>query len=546
MKRFIGLILCAAVLLTLMQPAAGASPAPNPRLRIGLSFGSGALVSANLDNHTGSGYEFGYLDADMQFIPVGSTAQSKITMVKNRNVYLSGGTYSDTPADTAIGAFHTPQGSYSSREEAEAITAGLREQGVPAFVSYSSGVWLVRSGSFTDSGGGARATGSNRCISVVVTGTTDILFQFDYGEAYHFCVRPIAPEGVEAQTWHQARRYYGMFEFRRHDGNNLSVFSVVNMQQYVKGVIPYEMSPSWPVEALKAQAVSARSYAASNLNRHRSDGFSICTTVHCQVYRGTAQASETSDRAVDETLGHYLTYNGQLCDTFYYSSNGGASENSENVWSTAIPYLRGIVDPYENPSQIPSYQWQFTFTNAQLSAYFNQNGRANSGVSNFYIDRYTAMGNVLSVTVLDSGGGTLAVYTKESARSLIRSLSGTGNALSQRYTITSGDAMLTAVSSGGRTMAHTDLGGLYAIDGSGNTVLLPPSGAVSLIDRAGLLYPLPTQSNPNTGVYTVSGRGHGHNVGMSQWGARGMADLGMTYEQILKHYFTGVEISYAG
>ena len=543
MKRFLSLLLCAAALFALTRPAAEAAPAPNPRLRIGLAYGANAMAAANLDNHTGSGYEFGYLGDGMAFIPVGYTAETKITVVKNRNVYLSGGTYSDTPADTAVGAFHTPHGAYTVRGEAETAAAALREQGAPAFVSYRNGGWLVRSGSFTDSGGGARETGSQYCVSVVVTGTADILFQFDGGETYPLCVRPAAPEESAAQTWHRQRRYYGLFEFRRFDGNNLSVCGVVDMQEYVKGVIPYEMSPSWPLEALKAQAVSARSYAVSNAGRHRGDGFDLCTSVHCQVYYGTAQASDISNQAVDETYGQYLMYGGQPCNTVYHSSDGGATEDSENVWTNAVPYLRGVPDPYEDPSLIPGYQWQYTFTNAQISAYLNQNGRANAGVSGFYIDRYTAMGNVLSVTVLDNSGRTLAVYTKESARSLIRSLSGSSGALSQRYTVFSGNTMLTAISANGATAAYSDLRGLYAVDGSGNAVQLPQSGTVDLIVSGGLLYGLPVQPAANAGVYTVSGRGHGHNVGMSQWGARGMADRGFTYDRILKHYFTGAEIS---
>ena len=548
MKRLICLLLCAALLIIVPQPAAFALPAANPVLRIGLAFGANAMTAANLDHFAGSGYEFGYLDGEMTFIPVGATAESKITMVKNRNVYLSdAGVYSDTPSAAIVGAFHTPHGTHPSREGAEAAAAELRAQGTPAFVSFRSGEWLVRSGSFTDSDGGARETGSNRCVSVVRTGTTDIIFQFDFGETHHLAVRPIPPEGGGAAvTWHNRRRYYGLFEFRRFDGNDMSVVNVVDMQQYIKGVVPYEMSPSWPLEALKAQAVSARSYSVSNLSRHRNDGFSLCTAIHCQVYYGTAQASETSDRAVDETFGHYLMYDGQPCNTVYHSSAGGATEDSENVWTQAIPYLRGVADSYENAAQIPGYQWQYTFTNAQLTEYLNRNGRANTGVANFYISRHTAMGNVFSVTMTDSAGSVIATYSRENARTVIRSISGASNSLSLRYSVSSGDAALTVLSSGGATASFSGTGSLYAVGADGNPILLPSAGEVSLIDSQGLLYPLPANPNPNTGVYTVTGRGNGHNVGMSQWGARGMADLGYTYDQILTHYFTGTEIVPAG
>jgi stage II sporulation protein D len=550
MKRFISVLLCAVTLTVFLPVRAEASAAANPTLRIGLSYGSNALFSANLQNHVGSGYEFGYLDADMQFIALGYTAQTKITVTKNRNVYLAAdGTYTETVTSHAVGAFHTPHGTYPAREEAEAAAAGLRAQGVPAFVSWQSREWLVRSNSFTSSAEG-RVTGTNRAVSVVVTGSVDIIFQFDGGQTHSLCVRPLAPEGIKAQTWHRLRSYNGLFEFNRRDGNNMTVCNIVNMQDYVKGIIPYEMSPTWPIEALKAQAVCARSYAVTHLNRHRNDGFNLCTEVHCHVYRGTGQASENSDRAVDETFGQYLTYNGQPCQTFYFSSSGGATENSENVWTNAIPYLIGITDIYEDPSRIPGYYWSFTVTNAQISEYLNHVGRTNSGVSAFYVDRYTDMGNVFSVTVLDSTGRSLATYTKESARSFIGGLSryygfySNSFSFSQRFSISSGNSMLASISKNGVKMTHTSTQGLFAIGAQGGIAPLPPQEAISIIGGDGRLHPLPVNPNSgvNTGVYTVRGSGLGHNVGMSQWGARCMADLGFTYDEILKHYFTGVEI----
>ena len=83
----------------------------------------------------------------------------------------------------------------------------------------------------------------------------------------------------------------------------------------------------------------------ANLGKHT--GFDLCTTEDCQVYYGTEGANATTDAAVDQTAGQYLTYDGALCGTYYSSSDGGATENSENVWVKAVPYLRGVVDPYE-------------------------------------------------------------------------------------------------------------------------------------------------------------------------------------------------------
>jgi stage II sporulation protein D len=480
MKRFIGLVLLAVILISFPPPAAEALPAPNFVLRIGLNTSAmGApvrIASANLLNHTGSGYEFGYIDGNMNFISQGSTAETAITM--------------------------------------------------------------------------RPSTGSTGGITVVVTGTNNALFRFDES-SLHLAVRPVAPEGVKAQTWHRSRRYFGMFEFRR-TGNEILVISVVNMQDYIKGVIPYEMSPSWPIEALKAQTVSARTFAAGGLNRHRTHGYSICDTTHCQVYRGTGSATAHTDRAVDETFGMYITHNSRLITTSsYHSSNGGATEDVENVWVSALPYLRGVVDIYEDAARIPGYRWTYSVTNAQISAYLTQRGVANSGVSDLFIDRTTRMGNALSVTVVGTDGRVIRRYERSDARTFIGGLLRFSNTVpsgynfSPRYTIAApGSHHLTAVTTGGVNATQNNVASLFAIDGRGRTVPLDPAQSVRLIGSGGTLNNLPRRTDPVTpGTYIISGHGHGHNVGMSQWGARSMADLGYSYEQILKFYYTAVEIT---
>lgn len=540
MRRFICLLVCAALFLFPFPPGAEAAPAQDLLVRIGLSVKFNALTGANLDNYTGEGYEFGFLNAENAFIPLGLTNEKEITMVKNRNVYLSGKTYSDTPGGELVGAFHDPIGTYASREEAEAAVSSYRAQGTPAFVSYSNGAWAVRSGSYADSGGGVRVSGSKYCISVVRTGTADIIFQFDYGETAHLCVRPRAPEGVKPETWHKGYRYYGMFEFRRFEGNDIYVYNAVNIDDYIKGVIPYEMSPSWPMEALKAQAVCARTYAAGNLKRHRADGYDLCNNTHCQMYQGTGEANAATDQAVDETAGQYFAYDGVACKTaVFHSSSGGATEDSENVWNEALPYLRGVVDSYEDASVIPSYNWQYTCTNEDISAFLNSRGIAHDGVSNFYVQQYTDTNNVYAVAFSDRNGNLITSFKKENARILLKI--GGNETHSLRYSIYSGDTILSATAPDGSAV---NAGGvLYAIDGNGQPQPVT-GGDVTVISGDGL-HTIPTQppSSASDGIYTVVGRGRGHNVGMSQWGAHGMAMQGFGYEDIIKHYFTGVEIT---
>ncbi len=541
LSTFLSLFLCVSLAAGFGEK--GQAVGYNPYYKIGLFWGPNAMVSANLQNYTGSGYRFGYLDANGEFVCVGQSSETKITMVKNRNVYLSGTTYSDTASEGAalVGCYHqvvsADAGSYDS---AAALAAEQRAAGVSAFVSYTNGIWGVRANSYASNGGGC-VTGSKYAVSVVVTGTNDIIFQFDGGEKTPLVVMPDISGVEDPITWFKGYRYYGGFIYNRADGNNITVINYVQLQDYIKGVIPYEMSPSWPLEALKAQAVCAKSYTACNKGRHRADGFDLCTETHCQVYRGTSNANETTDRAVDETDGLYLTYGDSVCSTVYHSSNGGATENSGNVWTNDLGYLKGVVDPYEDLQKATNGIWQYTYTNDTLTRLLRENGYTTSGVVNFYVSQYTPTGNVYSVVLEDSSGKKFT-FAKEKVRTFFQDSSLGIYTHSQRYTINSGDVAMTTVGeSGSRT--YSDTSGLYVIGEDGVVSGLPISGSVRIMTGDGKVASLPVTGSPKNGVYVVNGRGWGHNVGMSQWGARGMAEKGYDFEHILKYYFTDTKLT---
>ncbi len=112
------------------------------------------------------------------------------------------------------------------------------------------------------------------------------------------------------------------------------------LDEYLKGVVPTEMGLQKPIEALKAQAIASRSYAVST-RRHARDGFDICTTTHCQVYKSKNRYGD-SDRAVDETAGQVLTYNDRLVGAPYFAHCDGHTRNSEDVWSGKVAYCRSV------------------------------------------------------------------------------------------------------------------------------------------------------------------------------------------------------------
>jgi hypothetical protein len=122
---------------------------------------------------------------------------------------------------------------------------------------------------------------------------------------------------------------------------------VMSLDEYVKGVVPREMAPYWPLEALKAQAVAARCYAA-NARRHADAGADICTTVHCQAWGPIHY--ETTDRAVDETHNVAATYAGNIINAFYFGHCDGHTRNSEDVWTVPLPYCRSVPCPADYES----------------------------------------------------------------------------------------------------------------------------------------------------------------------------------------------------
>ena len=297
------------------------------------------------------------------------------------------------------------------------------------------------------------------------------------------------------------------------------------------------MSPSWPLEALKAQAVCARTYALWQTRHYDSYRFDVCGTTDCQVYQGVNLASELSDRAAEETAGIAAMYGGKYAETYYCSANGGASESSENVWSNPLPYLVGKEDPYERLTSIPDYSYTIQYSYAQLTNLLKEKGCSIGLVTSAYVSKKTPTGNVAEITFRDSAGKTV-VLTKESCRWTL-------DTKSMRFTITGGGSGGSWFVNGS-TSSLTTLSGVYAVTGSGVMTALP-GGDTYVITSSGTAPLRQPAAAPGGGAgITITGTGWGHGVGMSQYGAKAMAEQGYTYEDILRFYFTGITLERVG
>ena len=522
-------------------------------IRVGLYYGSDAVVGSNIGNSVGKGFYFGYYDSENRFIPVGRTSRETISVVKTTNVYYGTknnyATYYDdlTNSSVAVGCYHLQvPGSYKTFEEASSVAKSYEN----GFVAYISGTYYVRIGNYLNRNAAVAeqeryaAEGvtteikgtSSYGLSVVIKGTDKIIFQYDdNGTGTGLGVEPIPSEdGQKCLSYFRDITWHGGFRYERIDGGNITIVNMIQLDDYIKGVVCREMSYTWPMEALKAQAVASRCYTLTQLNRHKKYHFDLCYKTHCHAYWGREKAAAQSDAAVDATAGVVATYDGKVIQAFYYSSNGGASECSSVVWGSkqsSYPYLLGVVDPFEETVEniIPSYRWTRTYTASELTKMMNDEGYRNSTIVSVEVVAYSDSGNPTSVKFTDKAGKEFTLTAKAMQDVF-------GGLRSYRYDFVNPNEFETNIN-GEIPVGST--AGLYVIDGNGNVV--PVEGNAYVITDGGIS-PADGSGVITGDVFVIQGAGWGHNVGMSQYGAYAMAKLGYTYEEILKFYYTGITV----
>ena len=222
------------------------------------------------------------------------------------------------------------------------------------------------------------------------------------------------------------------------EGDDLLAVNVLDLESYLCGVLPAEMPPVWGsdggMEALKAQAVAARTYALYNREARRHSKYHLCDQQHCQVYKGKDVETRYTDQAVSETCGLILTYEGRIIESFYHASNGGFTELSQNVWQTTRPYLASAPDPYDdphNPLGLPDFKryppWVVNLPQQFLSDQLAEKGYNIGEIEQVKIASSFDSGRVEEVILQGKSGRTVSL-SKEKTWSVL----GLG---SQLYTI---------------------------------------------------------------------------------------------------------------
>ncbi|MFM7269247.1 MAG: SpoIID/LytB domain-containing protein [Cyanobium sp.] len=372
------------------------------------------------------------------------------------------------------------------------------------------------------------------------------------------------------------RAYRGVLLVRPASGG-LMALNLIPLELYLPSVVGSEMPARWPAEALRAQAVAARTYALIQLKP--AAAFDLKATVASQAYLGVEAETDTTRAAVAATQAQVLRFGGALIDAVFHSSSGGSTENSGDLWPRQLPYLVSVP---EGDDRSPWRQWSQRFDSEQLRQAF----RETAGVRRIEVLAASGTGRVRLARVigpagsLDLSGGELR--QRLGLRStLVRfrfedpPAGASGDALNppgagEPGTITSATASARAIARA-RARAADPLSGATspaAPAGSSGPGGQLPATAAALPPPPPPLPPLPSAAptaslpaaaasaagealapplQPPLPSLEVLGRGFGHGVGMSQWGAYAMALRGLDHGAILRHYYQGVElVRYSG
>ena len=425
----------------------------------------------------------------------------------------------------------------SSRDNVDAWVQEAESYGYPTYIEDYNGGWRMHIGEFpADAPWGERNDFRNEVIDLGLAGTDSfwrivtvsegssalkVLFN---GEEF-IVENNVALRSDNGIVTINGSPYREIAEVGFNSNGTLAGINELPIEQYLKGVVPRELPPNPydEIEAQKAQAVAARTYTLANMGKRASDGYDLLPTTSDQVYGGYSAEHPISSQAVDETRGIVATYEGQLITAVYHSTSGGFTANNEDVWdSDPVPYLRGV----------PVYQMGNKKGNAPPHAFINnanpnslrakKNGSFESDWSSYY--RWTYEWTPEQITQVLSNYYGLDVGEVFEINVLDRADS--GRVLEIEY-----------VTENGTFYEYKDRirWSLPYINDSGNESVL----------RSTLFHIEPTKKNKNSDEptgFVVYGGGWGHGVGMSQTGAVGMAERGETFDSILKHFYTGIDL----
>ena len=537
-KLFTGVLVIS--MLIIYSPTADALTVANNNLRIGLNFASTSVNYFSVSAE--KGLQVGSSENNVFKVLHEEATSNSLVIRKDSYLTTDGSKYiSFNPSDVSvplekkIGPFHIKIGSdYQDLGAAKEQVTALTQKGIKAYCAYVDS-WQVWAGFYIDQNS-AQADIDTNFKSILPEGTYTIVQPSDsrivvmsgggetllvFGSSKgKFQIRPKTENNPCALKINNKDLYRGNLEVLRSSGSDMTLINIVPLEQYLYGVVPAEIGKGVHLEAAKAQAIVSRTYAINGVNAHGKNGFDLCTTEHCHVYKGYSAESPTTNRAVDETAGKSVVYNGKSAQVFYSSSNGGYTEDVKNVWNPKleIPYLAGFKDKYD-----PAKPWEVTLTASQVK----QKTKGSLGdILGISITNTSGSGRVTELQI--KGTSKTESYYREACRTLF-------GFKSQLYTFTT-DADVAIKSN--NSSVKTSLSNRSVMTASGLKTLKGNSGQAVVLGADNVKRTVPSVPT----VYKFTGTGYGHGIGMSQLGAIAMANAGFKSEEIVTYYFPGTTI----
>ena len=351
------------------------------------------------------------------------------------------------------------------------------------------------------------------------------------------------------------------------------LLNVLDVENYLCGVLPAEVGASWPLEALRAQAVCARTYVIKQSMNRQEKGYDVVDTDADQVYKGHGVETEKTNQAVSSTAGMILTYGKEIAFTYFHSDSGGHTADISDVWGQNIPYLQGVPEIVNYKSPVASWSARFSASRIQ-QAVRKASGADIGTVTQIQVNEVDEGGRAVTMTFTGSRGSrtirasqfrlaldprTLksTMFTPSGGAFSVSNTSTPSGLVSAKKAAPANSAVLTfdeeqalAKMTAEGVFTTTELidmltneskkkqyyqVGLSRAQKSGKSVQTPQA---TTKPRSKYGYAI----EKSGGDFVFYGRGWGHGVGMSQWGAMAMAEQGYTAEQILAHYYPGTAL----
>lgn len=516
-------------------------------VRIGLNYGSNSISSVSVS--AANGVEVGYSNNNAFILLTDQKDNQPLVIRKDGHfVRTSDGRvieYSPTEGvpyeGTIIGSWHIKIGDNAPDfMTAQSLAAVLMKSNIKAYVAYEKG-WQVWTGFYPDEKTAKEQIKQLRTIldTDKIAVTPESYNRLVIYDSYFNVLLVYGGTDGYMQVWPKqennpnimsvnGRKYRGYFEIRRYPDSDLTLINILDIEKYLYGVVPYEIEADAPLEAVKAQAVAARTYAYRNTEAsiYKKWGFDMVDTVKSQVYKGYDGERTLTNQAVDETKGKKIMYCGKLAQVFYFASSGGMTANVKEVWGGVVEYLISVPDPYESETS-SHYIWEKVLSAEEIRKILFISNIEIGNILSVSAEEYSPSGRVTKLRI--TGTQSSITYYNEDTRTIF-------GLNSQKYSIqAAGNIVVKSADGSLKTLA---LDGRTVVSASGVGNLSAGNKPLSVVGAGNKVHIVSMSSDR----YTFSGRGWGHGVGMSQEGAKGFARNGYTYEQILKHYYTGVTI----